>query len=350
MLGMLGMVFNQLLFLSGLSLTTATNAGMVSPAISVFSTAISAMLCLEKLSLWKVGGISVTVAGALIILEVTDLCACVRHSRLWYCAHTTTRHDMQVENFELFGSNDILLGNLLAIMSTVCFSFFIVLQKPLTARITPTVLNFFVFAVGLVVIVPMTLIGFWDEVVDVAYNAPLNAYGSTLYSAFIAGVIGTLCPLYHCARNLSCRLTDCMRSTGYSLNTWAIHQIAASNVALFYCLQALMIALFAWVLLDEQLTIRVAIGGVLIMVGLFTVTWSLDRQRKKDAAFLEAMNQLDDDEKAREEAKLGVMAKDVMKLSHDDWASPMIPPSPGSGEQQQQQQEKRKEAEYGTFV
>jgi drug/metabolite transporter (DMT)-like permease len=75
-LGMMGMVFNQLLFLSGLSLTTATNAGMVSPAISVFSTAISALLCLEKLSLWKLGGISITVVGALIILEVRTSTAC----------------------------------------------------------------------------------------------------------------------------------------------------------------------------------------------------------------------------------------------------------------------------------
>lgn len=69
-LGMLGMVINQVLFLSGLSLTTATNAGMMSPAISVFSTAISALLCLEKLSIWKLIGISITVMGALIILEV----------------------------------------------------------------------------------------------------------------------------------------------------------------------------------------------------------------------------------------------------------------------------------------
>jgi drug/metabolite transporter (DMT)-like permease len=70
LLGMLGMVLHPLLFLGGLSLTTATNAGMVSPAISVFSTAISVALCLEKLSMWKVAGISITVLGALIILEV----------------------------------------------------------------------------------------------------------------------------------------------------------------------------------------------------------------------------------------------------------------------------------------
>jgi hypothetical protein len=83
---------------------------------------------------------------------------------------------------------------------------------------------------------------------------------------------------------------------GYSLNTWAIHQIAASNVALYYCLQALMIALFAWLMLGEQLTVRVGIGGLLIMAGLLTVTWSLERQRKKDAAKAMEIEEDEEDE------------------------------------------------------
>lgn len=78
------------------------------------------------------------------------------------------------------------------LLSAVCFSFFVVLQKPLTQRITPTVLNFFVFLVGLVVIAPITVIGYRDEVVQVVQEAPFNAYLSTLYSALVAGVLGTV--------------------------------------------------------------------------------------------------------------------------------------------------------------
>jgi type VI protein secretion system component VasK len=156
------------------------------------------------------------------------------------------------------------------------------------------------------------------------------------------------------------------------LNTWAIHQIAASTVALFYCLQALMIALFAWVLLGEQLTVRVAVGGLLIMAGLFTVTWSLDRQRKKDARLaleqqeeeqeaaaaklLDAGNDYDDnDEKTTMMKMKTAMEKKsvdgtmlVMELSQDGaWVSPTSPPSP---EHQEKRRRKSGEAEYGTFV
>lgn len=44
-----------------------------------------------------------------------------------------------------------------------------------------------------------------------------------------------------------------------------------------------MIALFAWLFLGEQITWRVTFGGVLIMLGLITVTWAIENQRKKAA-------------------------------------------------------------------
>lgn len=68
---MLSMVLNQSLFVAALSLTTATNIGIISPSIAVFSTAISAMLCIEKLSMWQVFGVGLTVSGALIILKAS---------------------------------------------------------------------------------------------------------------------------------------------------------------------------------------------------------------------------------------------------------------------------------------
>ncbi len=142
-------------------------------------------------------------------------------------------------------------------------------------------------------------------------------------------------------------------------------------MALFYCLQALMIALFAWVLLGEQLTVRVALGGLLIMAGLVTVTWSLDRQRKKDARLAleqeqEAKLLLDggnDDDDGNEKAAMmkmktamekksvdGTML--VMELSQDGaWASsPSTSPPPAAEHQQETRRKKSGEAEYGTFV
>lgn len=50
---------------------------------------------------------------------------------------------------------------------------------------------------------------------------------------------------------------------------------------MYYCLQALLIALLAWLWLGEQLTVRVILGGVLIMAGLIVVTWALDQRRRK---------------------------------------------------------------------
>lgn len=186
----------------------------------------------------------------------------------------------QVEKFDLVSSDDVLLGNVLALLSTLVFSFFLVFQKPLTARVPPAVLNFFAFAVGFVVMLPLTFISWWDESIHALRNASLAAYSSTVFSALAAGVLGKQSGNKSALNSL---IDNLARVTAYVLNTWAIKNSSASNASMYYCLQALAIAMLACLFLGEQLTLRVVLGGGLIMSGLLVVTWALDQKRKKAA-------------------------------------------------------------------
>jgi drug/metabolite transporter (DMT)-like permease len=54
----------------------------------------------------------------------------------------------------------------------------------------------------------------------------------------------------------------------YALNSWALARTGASRVALYVFLQPLIAAVLAVLVLKEQVTLRTAAAGVLILAGL----------------------------------------------------------------------------------
>jgi drug/metabolite transporter (DMT)-like permease len=213
----MGVGLNQFFFLLALTLTTATNTGILNPSASVFAMIIAVAMCWEKLSLWKFVGFFVTVLGALIVLEV--------------------------EKFDLYGTDTIMLGNFVYVIGTFCFATYLVFQKPVLARIPALTLNCYVFVLGWLIVFPVVLIGYWNEMIEALAHLTYDAL-SIVYSALVAGV------------------------GAYTLNSWAIGQVPASLAALFLCLQSFLIAFFAFLLLGEELHWRAAIGGLFIMAGL----------------------------------------------------------------------------------
>ena len=67
-LALIGVVFNQLLFLEGVRRTTAINANVLITAIPVFTLAIALLLKRERATVGKVAGILVAAAGAVYLI------------------------------------------------------------------------------------------------------------------------------------------------------------------------------------------------------------------------------------------------------------------------------------------
>ena len=68
-LSLFGVTFNQLLFITGLSLTKASNTSLLAVTIPIFALTVSSILGVEKLRAVKVGGIALAAIGVIFLID-----------------------------------------------------------------------------------------------------------------------------------------------------------------------------------------------------------------------------------------------------------------------------------------
>ncbi|MCB9476440.1 MAG: DMT family transporter [Deltaproteobacteria bacterium] len=223
LLGFFGVFANQLLFLNGLSRTTATNAAILQPAIPVFTAALAAVFGLERVTARRAGGIALAIIGALVMLNVT--------------------------NFSL--ADDKLAGNLLIVCNCMSYSIYLILQRPILKTVPPITTTAYAFLFGGMGIVAVSL-------------RPLTALADTPPSPTawfgIAWVIAV------------------PTIVGYSVNMWAMKRSSATLVATYITLQPLCTALLAGAMLGESVGWREAAGFGFIIAGLALVSRTADKR------------------------------------------------------------------------
>lgn len=218
LLGLLGVFANQLLFIIGLQYTTAINASILMPSIPVFAVALTALFGQGRLEGRRLAGIILAVAGALVMLDVTRFSA---------------------------GDGGELLGNGLILSNCLCYSAFLVLQKPLLERLPPLTVIAWSFLFGGVGVLAVT-----------ASRLPeLNP--ATLPFPVLAGMIYVvLVPTV----------------INYALAAWAVKRSSPALVAAYITLQPVAAGGLAMLFLGERAGLRELVGFVLIVLGLITVS------------------------------------------------------------------------------
>lgn len=217
LLGLLGVFTNQVLFIMGLRLTSATNAAILMPAIPVFAAGIAVAARIERLGWRRLLGVALAVAGALVLL---------RPGR-----------------FTL--GDDAILGNLLILANCLSYAAFLVLQRPIVERLPwRTVLAWaFLFGgLGVLTVGGPALAALEPTTV------PGEAWAGLLYILLVPTALG------------------------YSLNTWAVRRSSPTLAAAYITAQPLTTALLASLVLAERPGWRQAAGFVLIAGGLTLVS------------------------------------------------------------------------------
>ncbi|HEY8021684.1 MAG TPA: DMT family transporter [Thermoanaerobaculia bacterium] len=217
LLGALGVLANQVLFIEGLKRTTATNAAIIMVAIPVFAVAVGALLGIERLGMGRLAGVALSIAGALILLDPTRL---------------------------TLGS-DATLGNALILTNAFCYAAFLVLQRPILRRLPwRTVIAWaFLFGGGGV------LLFAWPDLAALP--------GAHLSRATWWGVAYIV--LFPTA-------------FAYAASTWAVRRSSPSLVAAYGTLQPLVTASLAAIFLGERFGWPQGIGFALIVAGLWRVS------------------------------------------------------------------------------
>ncbi len=210
---LLGVSFNQVLFILGLSLTTAINTTILTSMIPVYTLVAAALLGHERLTARGVAALLLAGAGALLLLKAEGF--------QWRDAY--------------------FRGNLLLIANGISYAFYLVLSRPILARyqVLPVVSGVFSYGTLPIVVAALPALGDFSprRVTPVAW-------------ASLAAVI------------VFCTVLP------YFWNSWALARTHASRVAFYIFIQPVIASALAVALLGERLTARTLAAALLILAGL----------------------------------------------------------------------------------
>lgn len=212
-LALMGTILNQVSFLVGLSLTTATNAAVLNTLIPVATLAIVTLRGQEKLTWGRGIGFTLAFAGVLAIRRIEDI------------------------RF----SDATFVGDLLNIFNCILYGCFLSYGRPFMQKHDALWVTAYLFLYGTVGI-GLIALPTWLE-----FSMPVMTT-ELFWSAVFAIVFGTLVP--------------------YFLNFWALKHAKSSQVALFIYLQPVIAAFIAWKWYDASVTDRTIISTALIFAGM----------------------------------------------------------------------------------
>ncbi len=210
----LGVGLNQALYLEGLKRSSAVNTGLMMMLVPLFTFGIAILVRQEKFS-WKRGsGIGLALIGTayLVLQDGIDL------------------------------SSKYLVGNLLLVGNTLCYSLFLVGSKPLMKRYQPLVFTTWMYVLSLWFIPIVALEGSW-----VPADAEPRAWWSLLMVLLFPTAIA------------------------YLLNLYALQTVRASTTAVYVFSQPLIAGAAGVAFLGESLDPGTLLAGVCILTGLWIV-------------------------------------------------------------------------------
>ena len=213
-LGVLGVTFNQVLFVLGLSRTSVAHSSFIIGLVPVMVLLTAALKGMERITARKAAGMLVALTGIVIL--------------------KTFEHRG--------GGGPTWTGDLLTLGCGIAFALFTVYGKPVTLRHSSVTVNTYGYVGGALCMAPIAA---WQLRGFPLARVSAAAWLSLLYMAMFSSV---LC---------------------YLIYYWALSHIAASRVSAFSYLQPVLATAMGVVLLDEPLTASVVAGGATILAGVY---------------------------------------------------------------------------------
>ncbi len=220
-----GVIFNQLLFFKGLSLTTATNTSLLAVTIPVFAILVSIFIGNDKLSWQKIAGVILAACGVVYLIDPRNAS---------FSSETTQ-------------------GDFLIILNSVSYAIYVAISKKLISFYGALKSIAWIFLFATIINVPVGLFSL--------QNVELSRIGFASWTALAAIVIFPTILAYY-------------------WNAWALARVAPSVVAVYIYLQPLIGTLLAIFVLKEEWKPHLFPAMILIFSGVFLVT----RKHKLSAA------------------------------------------------------------------
>lgn len=216
-LSLFGVVFNQLLYTGGLSLTKAANTSLLAVTIPIFTLIVGALIGTEPLRRATIIGIVLAAAGVVMLI------------------------DPRAASF----SSQTTIGDIMIVVNCLSYGIYVATSKSVITRNGAFRSMMWVFVFASVICVPLGLVSLSTiEISEVSWHI-------WLLSIYIA-VFATAAP--------------------YLLNAWALARVNPSTVAVFVYLQPLIGFALAVIFLGETIDFRFIIAALLVFAGVFLTT------------------------------------------------------------------------------
>ncbi len=214
----LGVAFNQTLFVNGLRMTSATSASMLGGTIPVFTATIAVLFGVEAWRTERFAGIALSLTGAVVLIAT-------RSPNVG--AGVTGQHPA--------------IGNSMIVANSLLYALFLVLVRPLALKYAPMTLVALLFVAATPFVLPLGIPA-WIELVPRITGADV---------AFLAFILA-------------------FPTVGaYALNQIAMQKADPSLVASYIYLQPLFATAGAVLLLGERPGVFTAVAAFLIFSGLY---------------------------------------------------------------------------------
>lgn len=216
--GLFGVAINQMLFFSGLKLTTEINSALIMTTTPILVLIASAIMIKERITKKKLLGIALGMAGAIILT--------IYGKKIAY-------------------QKDGLLGDILIFLNATSYGIYLVLAKTLMQKYHPITVVKWVFTFGFIFVFPFAT----QELM----NTQWSTFTPTIWMAVLYVLIF-------------------VTFLTYFFNAYALKIVNPSVVSIYIYLQPLLAATIALSFGKDSLTLVKVIAGMLIFLGVFFVS------------------------------------------------------------------------------
>ncbi|EYU35417.1 hypothetical protein MIMGU_mgv1a006677mg [Erythranthe guttata] len=259
--GLFGGALGQNLYLKALDLTSATFVSAMTNLIPAMTFIVAVCLRLERLG-WNTAAGKAKVLGTLLGISGAMLLT-------FYKGPEINLWDTHINLLELTKSNrsngstqvhhggqNLVLGSILALVSCVCYSLWLIVQAKAAAKYPcPYSIT--------------AMMSFWASIQGVGFalcmerewNDWIPRLNIGLLTAAVAGILGS--------------------GVMFVFVAWCVRMRGPLFVSVFNPLLLVMVAIAGSLFLEEKLHWGMVLGGILIVAGLYIVLWGKGRELKQ---------------------------------------------------------------------
>ncbi|XP_043694649.1 WAT1-related protein At3g18200-like [Telopea speciosissima] len=255
-LALIGITANQGFYLLGLYYASPTFASAMQNSVPAITFAMAAILRLEEVNISRRDGLA-KVLGTIVSVGGATVITLYKGTPLLHHSHHPLEISIEGEALENPSKNvqNWTLGCLYLLGHCLSWSGWMVFQAPIIKKY-PAKLTLTSFTCFFGVIQFLVIAAFAETDLD---RWKIQS-GEELLTILYAGVVAS--------------------GIVVALQTWCIHKGGPVFVAVFQPVQMVLVAVMACLILGDQLYAGGIIGSVLIIIGLYSVLWGKNEEKK----------------------------------------------------------------------